>query len=196
MGGGGGGLLPHCPSHLTHSPCVRMSLSLSLPHALTPRPAAPSPSLPWERVHLAGLRRERPEVPVWGKKKGWGVEQYLLGASQELCEAPSLTLSLQPHPVPRTAHPSTTLSPLHTHTLLPTRLCQLAQHPLSVPTPSSTSPPSPHAAPTPSESCSFISPGPCSSFLLPSPAFHGKGLLAQARENWQEACLCKDTLTF
>lgn len=54
------------------TPHVCACLSLSLPHALTPRPAAPSPSLPWERVHLAGLRRERPEVPVWGKKRGGG----------------------------------------------------------------------------------------------------------------------------
>lgn len=195
MGGGGGGLLPHCPSHLIHSPCVRMSLSLSAPRT-HPKTSSPQPLTALGKGTSSRVEEGEARGPSLGEKKGWGVEQYLLGASQELCEAPSLTLSLQPHPLPRTAHPSTTLSPLHTHTLLPTRLCQLAQHPLSVPTPSSPSPPSPHAAPTPSESCSFISPGPCSSFLLPSPAFHGKGLLAQARENWQEACLCKDTLTF
>ena len=70
--GRGANLLPHCPSHLTHSPCVRMPLSLSLPHTLTPRPATPSPSLPWERVHPAGLRGERPKVPIWGEKRGEG----------------------------------------------------------------------------------------------------------------------------
>ena len=60
---------------------------------------------------------------------------------------------------------------------------------------SSPSPPSPHRPPHP------LSPllpfhFPCTPLLLPSPAFRGNGLLAQARENWQEACLCKDSLTF
>ena len=190
--GRGWGQPPPTRSQPPHSlpVCARVSLTLSAPRTHR-KTSSPSPSLPWKRVHPAGLRRERPEVPLWGEKGGGGRNSTCWGPPRNSVKllhshsAPSLT----PFHAQLTQVPPSLLS---THTRCSPHACaSLHNTPFLFPPPHLlphlplTWPPHP-----------FISPGPCSSLLLPSPAFHGKGLLAQAWEKWQEACLCKDTLTF
>ena len=71
--GRGWGQPPPTRSQPPHSlpVCAHVSLTLSAPRTHR-KTSSPSPSLPWKRVHPAGLRRERPEVPVWGEKGGGG----------------------------------------------------------------------------------------------------------------------------
>ena len=82
--------------------CERVSLpqARSLPQ--------PQPLTGWETGVCSRAEQRAASGP--GTYKG---EQHLLGASQELCEAPSLTLSPQPHPhsSPHISLKRTTLSP-------------------------------------------------------------------------------------
>lgn len=163
---GQGGLLPL--SRPPHSLPVCARLSLCPMHS--PQGQQPQPLTALEKGTPSRIEEGQARGPSMGKKKRWGEEQHVPGVSQELCDAPSLTPSPQPHPLPRTAHPRTTLSPLYTHTHM------LLPH---TPVPARTTPPFcshrlPHLPLTgphtlPALSCPFISPVHLSS-SLPQPS--------------------------
>lgn len=150
---GQGGLLPLSRPPHSLPACVHISLSAPCTH---PKASSPSPSLPWKRVHPAGSRRDRPEVPVWGKKRGGGRNSTCRGSPR------SSVMLLHSHPAPSLTpfHAQLTHvppSPLSTHIhtrCFPTRPCQLAKHPLSVPT---AFPTFPSPAPTPSQPSAALS---------------------------------------
>ena len=122
------------PSHaalatpLTPFVCV----CVCLPRVCTQIPAVPAPHCPGKGCTQQGRGGRGPRSQF---KIRWG-GQHLPGASKKLCEAPSPTLSPQPHPLstPTPSHPKgTALSPLHTQAAFPTHLCHHT-HPLSLPT--------------------------------------------------------------